>query len=306
MLTRLLESLLSRLRDYFDLERFGFLLGEILVDIIIASIVLTVFYVLWRVSSRMVTPRLRNRLDKTSAAFAETVIKICIFGVGVIVALSAAGIQTAALLGSLGVVGLTIGFALRDTLSNIISGFLVFLDRPFTIDDLVEIDGKYGRVDRITLRTTRIVTNDGRMLAVPNAEVMNKTVISYTNFPHLRLDIAVTVAVTEDLDRVRAILLSLAMADPDFMSDPLPIVVVTQLGDYNVTLELRAWLDDERQHVRKRLDLREKVFKALTASGVDMPYETIQLAPHKVTVASSGMESDAYLPVGGTGAEIHI
>lgn len=101
-----------------------------------------------------------------------------------IVALSSAGIKTTALLGSLGVAGLTIGCALRDTLSNIISGILAFLDRPFTIDDLVEIDGNYGRVERITLRTTRIVTNDGKMLAVPNAEIMNKTVTSYTNFPH--------------------------------------------------------------------------------------------------------------------------
>ncbi len=208
MLRQLLDSLLSRLKAYFDLERLGLLLGELLVDIIIGSIVLAIFYLLWRALNRVLAPRLKRRLDKTSVAFAETIIKFSMFGIGVIAALSAAGIKTTALLGSLGVAGLTIGFALRDTLSNIISGILVFLDRPFTIDDLVEIDGKYGRVDRVTLRTTRIVTNDGRMLAVPNAEIMNKTVTSYTNFPHLRLDIAVTVAVTEDLDRSRMILLS--------------------------------------------------------------------------------------------------
>jgi small conductance mechanosensitive channel len=208
MFRRLLESLLSRLREYFDLERIGLLLGELLVNIIIASIVLAAFYLFWRLLNRMVAPRLKRRLDKTSVAFAETIIKFSMFGLGVIAALGAAGIKTAALLGSLGVAGLTIGFALRDTLSNIISGILVFMDRPFTIDDLVEIDGKYGRVDRITLRTTRIVTNDGKMLAVPNAEIMNKTVTSYTNFLHLRLDIAVTVAVTEDLDRSRMILTS--------------------------------------------------------------------------------------------------
>ena len=189
---------------------------------------------------------------------------------------------------SLGVVSLTIGFAARETLSNIISGILIFLDRPFTIDDLVEIDGKYGRVDRITLRSTRIVTNDGKMLAVPNTEVMNKTVISYTNFPHLRLDIAVTVAVTEDLDRARMILVSLVQNDLDYMAEPLPSVVVTQLNDYNVTLELRAWLKDERQHVQKRFELREKVFNTLSAAGVEMPFETVQLAPHKVTVEMSG------------------
>ena len=270
------------------------MLGELLVDLIIGAIVLAIFYLVWRVLNRMVAPHLKRRLDKTSAAFADTVIKFSMLGLGVITALSAAGIQTAALLGSLGVVGLTLGFALRDTLSNIISGILVFLDRPFTIDDLVEIDGKYGRVDRIALRTTRIVTNDGKMLAVPNAEIMNKTVTSYTNFPHLRLDVAITVAVTEDLDRVRRVLLSLVQNDSDYMLDPLPLMVVTQLNDYNVSLELRAWLKDERQHVQKRFELREKVFKTLTAAGVEMPFETIQLAPHKVTVEMPGRKNNAH------------
>jgi small conductance mechanosensitive channel len=105
----------------------------------------------------------------------------------------------------------------------------------------VEIDGKYGRVDRITLRSTRIVTNDGKMLAVPNTEVMTKTVISYTNFPHLRLDIGVTVSVTEDLNRIRKILIGLVQQDTDFMVNPLPALVVTSLNDYNVALELRIW-----------------------------------------------------------------
>jgi small conductance mechanosensitive channel len=282
MLLQLLESLLSRLREFFDFQHLGLILGELLIKIIIAGIVLVFFYLIWRVLNGLVAARLKRHLDKTSVAFAETVIKFSIFGLGTVVALSSAGIKTTALLGSLGVAGLTIGFALRDTLSNIISGILVFMDRPFTIDDLVEIDGKYGRVDRITLRTTRIVTNDGKMLAVPNAEIMNKTVTSYTNFPHLRLDVAVTVGVAEDLDEVRQVLLSLVQLDLAYMSEPLPSVVVTRLGDYNVELELRVWLEEERDHVKKRFELREKVYKALIAAGVDMPFETIQLAPHKV------------------------
>lgn len=168
MLSHFLDSLLSRLKAYFDLERLGRLLGERFVDMIIAVVVLAIFCLMWRVLNRVLAPRLKRRLDKTSIAFTETIIKFSMFSLGVIAALSAAGIKTTALLGSLGVAALTIGCALRDTLSNIISGFLVFLDRPFTIDDLVEIDGKYGRVDRVTLRITRIVTNVGRMLSGPN------------------------------------------------------------------------------------------------------------------------------------------
>ena len=164
-------------------------------------------------------------------------------------------------------------------MSNLISGILIFWDRPFVIGDLVEVEGHYGRVERITPRSTRIVTVDGRMLAVPNSTVINTTVASYTNFPHLRLDISVTVAVTEDLDRARETLLDLVSNDPTIIDDPPPRVVVTALNDYNVSLELQAWIEDEKMHIPKTFELRESVFKTFTQAGIDMPYETLQLAP---------------------------
>ena len=83
-------------------------------------------------------------------------------------------VDTSAALASLGIAGLTIGFAARDALSNLISGILIFIDRPFVVGDLVEIEDHYGKVSAITLRSTRIITSDGKMLAVPNAEIINQ------------------------------------------------------------------------------------------------------------------------------------
>jgi len=84
------------------------------------------------------------------------------------------------------------------------------------------------------------------------------------------------------------LIIGVVLDDPDFMAEPLPRVVVTQLNDYNETLELQVWLDNEREQVKKSLELREKLFKALTAAGVEMPFETIQLAPHRVPVGMTG------------------
>jgi small conductance mechanosensitive channel len=117
------------------------------------------------------------------------------------------------------------------------------------------------------------------MLAVPNAEIINSTVASYTNFPSLRIDVPVTVGVNEDLDRVRAVLLGLVEGDPDYMDDPASKVIVKSLNDYNVELELRAWAHDERNHIDLRSRLREAVFKALTQAGIDMPFETFRVEP---------------------------
>ena len=126
------------------------------------------------------------------------------------------------------------------------------------------------------------------MLAVPNTEIINKTVASYTKFPNLRLDIPVTIGLTENLDRVRKLLMDLVERDNDFMSEPRPRMVVTQLNDYNVAIELQAWLRDERAHIEKRFQLRERVFTTLTEAGVDMPLETIQLAAMDVKVHPNG------------------
>ena len=152
------------------------------------------------------------------------------------------------------------------------------------IGDLVEIEDKYGRVSEITLRSTRVVTADGRMLAVPNTEIVNKTVASYTNFPNLRLDIPVTIAIDEDIEEARQILLGFIVGDSEYLNEATPRVIVTALNDYNIALELQAWLKDERQHVEKRAELREKVFKSLDKAGVEMPFETIQLAPVQVNM----------------------
>lgn len=200
-------------------------------------------------------------------------------------ALDQLGIDTTSILASLGVMGLTIGFAAQNTLSNLISGIFIFWDRPFVIGDLIEVDGEYGRVETITLRSTRLITVDGRMVAIPNAMIANAKVRSYTNFPTLRLDIPITVGVNEPMGKVREVLLALCEGE-QFMTEPAPQVVMKALNDYNVEVELRVWIHDEPTHVKERFQLRERVKEALDAAKVEMPFETIQLAPMTVHTAS--------------------
>lgn len=273
-----LRSILTRLSEIFDPAALGADLADIVASLIIGLIVFAVYYVVWLLIRRFIRPVLGNtNMDETAVSFTQTVLKYTVLIIGGVNALSAADVNTGSLLASLGIAGLTVGFAARDAFSNLISGLMIFLDRPFVIGDLVEIEDNYGRVDQITLRSTRIVTPDGKMLAVPNSDIINKTVASYTNFPHLRLDIPVTVGVEEDLGRVRRLLLDLVADEPGYLPDPPPRVVVEALNDYNVAMELQAWIRDERAHVPMRSTLRERVFDALTAAGVDMPFETIEV-----------------------------
>jgi small conductance mechanosensitive channel len=277
-MSEFLRSIAARLAQNFSPDVLGAHLARLFTNGIAAALTFAIYYVAWRLLEAVLRPALRRtNLDRTSQAFVHTVARFVVLAVGAVAALSELGIGTTSLLASLGVAGITLGLAARETLSNVISGFFIYWDRPFVIGDLVEVKGQYGTVDRITMRSTRIVTPDGKLLAIPNNDMVNSTVASYTNFPHLRLDIDVGLGTAEDLERARSILLGLVRDDPAFLDDPPPRVAVTALGEFNVTLQLQAWLEEERDHVARRYELRERVFEALRDAGVDMPTKTIRV-----------------------------
>lgn len=291
-MTLFLQNIAIQLKQIFAPENLGTLFAQIFTKVVIGIVIMVVFYFGWRIAQivmRMIFRR--SGTNEMTSTFLLTLAKYSLLIIGLVTALDSAGIKVSAVLASLGIAGLTIGFAARDSLSNIIAGVLIFIDRPFVIGDLVEIEGFYGEVDKITLRSTRIVTSDGKMLAVPNTEIINKTVASYTNFPHLRIDIPVTVAVTEDIEKARQILLHLVNDKSIFLDKPQPRVVVKTLNDYNVELELQAWIQDERQHEAQRYELRERVFNALNAAGIEMPFETFTINSQTATSGEKSLST---------------
>ena len=275
-----IRNVLGRLSTRFDPETMEAAVAELAGNLIVAGITFLAFYLVARALD-WVVPRVLTKLgvNETTRSFVSTVTRLVLLTIGTVAALAEMGINTPALITSLGVAGLTIGFAARDALSNVVSGFFIFWDRPFVLGDLIDFDGGHGRVNKISLRATRVVTPDGRMISIPNSVVLNGPVTSYTNFPHLRIDVPVSVGVGEDLGRIRNILLDLTRSDPDYLGDPVPRVAVTRLGDYFVEIELRVWLDNERNHLLKRPELRERVFEALRDAGVQMPFETLAIEP---------------------------
>ncbi len=247
-----------------------------------AGIILLAFFIFYRII-RGVLQRVMTKfeLEKTVVNFLFLGLKYVILIFAIVTALDQIGVNIASLIAGLGIAGIAIGFAAKDTLSNVVGGIFIFWDRPFYIGDLVEIEGEYGEVQNITLRTTRIVTPDGRLVSIPNQKIAENKIISYTMFPHLRLDIGVTIGTGEEIEPARQELLKLVKGDDRFLPDKEPVVLVKELGDYYTSLELRAWLDDTKKHIPVRAELREKIFNAFNAAGIDMPYEKVEILNYK-------------------------
>ena len=151
-----LRALQARFSETFDPEVLAHAVTSWSANLAFAALTFLAYYAAWRVVRAVLAPVLKGLdVDATGRSFFQTVLKVLILTLGAVAALAQLGVNTASLVASLGVAGLTIGFAARDALSNIISGIFIFWDRPFVLGDLIETDGKYGRVERITLRSTR-------------------------------------------------------------------------------------------------------------------------------------------------------
>ncbi len=278
-----MDKFWEELGKYFNYDAVAAQVVLISKNALKAGIILLGFYILYRVL-RSVLMRVMEKfeLEKTVVNFLFLGLKYVVLIFALVTALDQIGVNIASLVAGLGIAGIAIGFAAKDTLSNIVAGIFIFWDRPFYIGDLVEIEGEYGEVQNITLRTTRIVTPDGRLVSIPNQKIAENKIISYTMFPHLRLDIGVTIGTGEDIEPARQELLKIVRGDNRFMPDKEPVVLVKELGDYYTALELRVWLDEVRTHIPIRAELREKIFNAFTAAGIDMPFEKIEILNHRM------------------------
>jgi small conductance mechanosensitive channel len=158
-----------------------------------------------------------------------------------VAALDALGVPTTSLLAVLGAAGLAIGLALKDSLSNIASGVMLIVLRPFRAGDTVRIAGTEGVVEQVRIFQTVLRTPQNHDVILPNSQITTAPIVNYTARPRRRVDVALSVGYGEDLAGVRALLRELAAADPRVLADPAPEVVVQALSDLAVGVELHAW-----------------------------------------------------------------
>jgi len=271
-----MDEIIKRLQETFNLKDIWAFIVKLLPNLIVAIIILIVFYLIWIVVIRILILILKkSKIDKTISTFVITVTKYVIMIVGIIVALTQIGVNVTSLLASLGVVGITIGYALRNSIANIISGVYIFLERTYVINDLIEIDGNYGKVSNITLRCTTIISPEGKIVSIPNSFVFDKVVTTYANYQNIRIETKFSVMPNENIDFIRKILLESFNNNESYCTDPNPELVVNSLNINSVDLILRAWIKDEKEHLKLTNSLRENVYKILNNNNITVEPETI-------------------------------
>jgi len=196
-------------------------------------------------------------------AFHE-IIKYSIYVSALIIILKELGFDLTAISLSLGIFGIAIGFGARDTISNFISGIFILADKSVRVGDVIEINGKKGKVVKLGFRITTLLTYDKRLIKVPNSIFSSNPYINYTASKIRRVDLNITVPYELELENVIKKLEDTALTCEDALKKPIPKVIVKELSDMGVKLKLCIWINDPWRVASSRSDLARKVNKVLT------------------------------------------
>ena len=193
---------------------------------------------------------------------------------GLVVALDmiGAGALLGAVLGGAGVIGIALGFAMRDTIENYVASLMLSLRQPFRPNDHVVIDDREGRVIRLTSRATILMTLDGNHLRIPNSSVFKAVILNYTRNPQRRFDFALGVDADDDPDAARRLGRGVLGELPWVLAEPAPEARVLDVGDSNIVLQFLGWIDQrETDWFKARSRAIARVKAALEQAGFALP-----------------------------------
>jgi len=269
-----------------DLARgFVRLLPLIVVAVVVIAISwifarLTVYVLRRRLLARSLSQLLREVMARAGG--------MLVMLAGLYLVLRIAGLTQLALtvVGGTGLIGLVLGIAFRDITENFLASLFLSLQQPFREGDLVEVANVTGYVQRLTSRTTVLMTLDGNQVQVPNSTVFKSTIHNFTSNPNRRDDFIVGIGYDDSIPFAQEVALKVLAEHPAVLNEPEPLVLVENLGPSTVNLRVYFWLDGGRHSwLKVKSSVIRLVKRAFQDSGISLPDEAREVTfPHGVPV----------------------
>jgi len=274
-----MDQLIGQIIEKIDVQGLVTQLVAFLPDLLTAGAILVFFWVLYSLTRRSA------RAVLIRAGFHEALVRLLVNSIyrfaliifGLVMAASQVGINVGAALAGIGVAGIAIGFAAQDSLANTLAGFMIFWDKPFQVGDYITVAKQYGQVREITMRTTRIRTNQNTYIVIPNKVIIDEVLVNHSKHGEMRIDIAVGIAYKESIPQAREVLLAAVRKLPQVAAQPEPEVAVVELGASSVDLEVRVWIENAADEKPVSVTVLEASKFALDAAGIEIPFPHMQL-----------------------------
>ena len=242
-------------------------------NIIIALLILVLSFYLSKFLSKLLVRALeRQHAANGVSRLLSQLLRASIMAFGIVAALQRFFNVTAFLTG-LGIIGFTVGFALQNIMQNFASGIILLIQHPFQTGDNVGIAGYDGTVLSIGLRTTELKTFDGRIVFLPNGDVLSQPIINYTRSNRRRVELPIGVAYDSDTDAVRKIILEEVKKVPGYVNEPEPVVNFHTFGASSIDLDVMFWVDTSiNSHITGRDIALSKIKVAFEKKKIEIPY----------------------------------
>lgn len=178
-----------------------------------------------------------------------------------------------AFLAGLGILGFTIGFAMQDIMKNFASGVILLLQQPFHVGDTIGVKGFDGTVLAIDLRATELRAADGRVVILPNAEVLANPIVNYSRADHRRVEFSLNLSHTSEPDTVRQIILEAIEGVEGYLSEPAPLIAFDNITDSALELNANFWVDvSKNDPIRAKDAVLLTVKSVFRAQGIEIPH----------------------------------
>ncbi len=222
---------------------------------------------------RVVATRKLPLEDKNKFISFFQFVRYVVFAFAIIITLHSTGVNMSFLLTASAALLVGLGFALQQLFQDVISGILIIIDQSLHVGDIVEVDGRVGKVLEIKLRTTRVVTRNNRVMVIPNHKFMLDTLFNWTqNSFTNREQVNVGVAYGSDVQLVKQILLRCAEEAPDVVQEPKPIVLFEDFADSSLNFSLYFYVHNGMNSPGIQSDLRFRIDAAFRANKVSIPF----------------------------------
>jgi len=239
-------------------------------------ILIIVFYFITTKLSKIIVYKVlaKSKIELGVRIAVGTIVRYAILTIGFIIIVQTVGINLNSLTVLLGALGVGIGFGLQNITNNFVSGLIILFERPIKVGDRIEVGEVNGDVINISMRATTVLTNDNISIIVPNSEFISSTVINWSHIDKtVRFAFPVGVSYKEDPENIRNILLTIAEANPDVLSDPPPAILFKEYGDNALIFNLSVWTNTYSvKPSALKSQLYFEIFKKFKETGVEIPF----------------------------------
>ncbi len=269
------EQNISKAQEWL-MNGYNWFMGY-LPNIIAAILILVVGFWATKIVGKIVLKAMtKGKADPTVSTFLHSLVGVTLKLVIVICVLSTLGIDMTTIITTVGAAAVTIGLALKDSLSNVASGTLIILNKKFKIGDYLETEGLKGKVKKIDMMYTTLCTYDNKEILIPNSRLTSNNITNYFVQEYRRIDLIIPIAYSEDIAKAREVIMTLIKNNDMIIQEKYNRVAVDTLNSSSVDLSVWIWCKSE-DYWNCMEQMKESIKNSLDANGITIPFSQLDL-----------------------------